>query len=447
MNRRSLLKLACAGAASSVVGLPVLRAFADAPQSRDDAFVFIHASGGWDVTLWADPRNEKQGLVAPATDEYVDVAALKHWTPMPASTGGNTFELVQRDGFALGPALGDLTDMFDRVTIFNGLAMETVSHIDGTYYSSTGRHLAGGRPLATSVDTLLASELGATDLLPLVSVEFPSTFLSRSLDARATPLRMNDVTAVGKALRRSEMFTTSADRTAVTALLANEAAELARGAYDPAPADRMRLQYEALERMLADKSVLDTFDDAKLRAAQPSFFTDAAGSRIVRSFYDDVAVSAAFAVEAIKKKICRCVSFNAKGFDTHSTDYTEAGLRLQELFDIVANMVRRFDADGMSNRVHIVVISDFCRTPQINARSGRDHYPNNSALVISPRIRAKRVYGKTNPLELLPADSVPTAGGQRKLTPPDLLATLLGSMGINPRKHMRDGEILKELLV
>ena len=32
---------------------------------------------------------------------------------------------------------------------------------------------------------------------------------------------------------------------------------------------------------------------------------------------------------------------------------------------------------------------------QINMASGRDHYPNNSALVISPRFRANFVYGST----------------------------------------------------
>ena len=51
----------------------------------------------------------------------------------------------------------------------------------------------------------------------------------------------------------------------------------------------------------------------------------------------------------------------------------------------------------------LLVVSDFCRTPQINLAGGRDHYPNNSALVISPRFRGNLVFGKSDPDQLLPA--------------------------------------------
>jgi len=430
-----------------MAGLPVVRALADAPAQKDDAFIFIHAYGGWDVTLWSDPRNAKQGIVNPASDRYVDTNGVRHWTNKPLGDGTNSFEVIQRNGFALGPGLGGLIDMFSRVTVVNGLAMETVSHPDGTYYSATGRHLAGGRPLQTSLDTILASELGATDLLPLMSINFPSTLLSPKIDARATPLRIADVTAVGRSLARSEKYTQAEDRRQLTALLANESALLAKNAYDPTPADHARLQYEALGRMLGDPSTLDTFDDAKLRTTlQPGFFVDAGGQKIERQFFDKAAVDAAFAVEAIKRRMVRCVSFGAGSFDMHGTEYQDAALKLQELFDLVATLIQRLDAEGLSNRVHIMVISEFCRTPQINAREGRDHYPNNSALVVSPRFRGGRVYGSTDHDELLPSNVVPGPNGNVQLRPSDLLATMLGAMAIEPRKYLRDGDVVKDLL-
>jgi hypothetical protein len=47
----------------------------------------------------------------------------------------------------------------------------------------------------------------------------------------------------------------------------------------------------------------------------------------------------------------------------------------------------------------------------------------------------------------LPRPSGKFADGDRALTPADLLATFVGAFGVDPRKHMRDGEVIKELLV
>ena len=91
------------------------------------------------------------------------------------------------------------------------------------------------------------------------------------------------------------------------------------------------------------------------------------------------------------------------------------------------------------------MVSDFCRTPQINLGMGRDHYPNNSALVVSPRFRPNFVFGKTDAT----APAAPArrfTDGERAIAPPDLLATFLAAFGVDPRKYMRDGEVVPELL-
>lgn len=447
MNRRSFLKILGASAAVSATGSSVMHALASDPPGSNDCFIIIHASGGWDVTTWADPRNEHQGLINAATTAAVDPTGVRHWKGKALGDGIDTFELIQKNGFALGPAFGGLIDRFDRVSLINGIAMDTVSHADGTYYSSTGRHLAGGRPLQTSIDTLLAGELGPADLLPLVSVRFPSTFLSTTLDARAMPLRMASVSQAGRSLLRADTRTYREDRDAVTTLLAHEAADLALQSYEPAPADGLRLQYDALQRMLGDRAILDTFEEAKLRGTlQPKFFVDGEGKAIVRRSHQSTALNAAFAVEAIKKNMVRCVSFSATGFDMHGTEYEDSLSFFQEFFDVIALLIDRLDAEGLSDRVHVMVVSDFCRTPQITARGGRDHYPNNSSIIISPKFKAGRVFGETDHAQLLPKNVLSTPLGPRPIRPSDVLATFLSSFGIEPRKHLRDGDVVSELL-
>ena len=102
--------------------------------------------------------------------------------------------------------------------------------------------------------------------------------------------------------------------------------------------------------------------------------------------------------------------------------------------------------DKLSDHTHILILSEFCRTPQINLAAGRDHYPNNSALVISPRFRGNFTYGASDPDQLLPDDAGTFTDGARPIAPPDVLATFLGAFDIDPRKYLRDGEVVRALL-
>ena len=73
MKRRTFLHVLGGSAAALALRKP-LWAAANSPAASDDFFIFIHAAGGWDVTLWADPRNERKGLVEPASSENTDTA-------------------------------------------------------------------------------------------------------------------------------------------------------------------------------------------------------------------------------------------------------------------------------------------------------------------------------------------------------------------------------------
>jgi uncharacterized protein (DUF1501 family) len=447
--RRAVLRAAAAGAFASVAASPLARALADTPAADAEFFVFVHASGGWDVTLWADPRNEKRGLVDPATTDNTDTGPLHRWTDAPHDGDVKSFALVRPRGsnITFGPGIGDLADLYDRLTVVNGLAMNTVSHPDGTAFSATGRHLSGSRVPASSVDTILASELGATQLFPAVSVQFPSTYAGEpGLDRRAVPLVVGQIGTISRSLARAGQYDTDADRDAVTALLSREAQVLAsRSAYTDVLTG-VSLQYEGLRRMLGS-NLQEVFTANRLRQDHPEFDYKA-------RFAGGAAVNAAFAVEALKRNVVRCVGFSMGGFDTHTNNYRFQAQVQQELFEMVGALVRSLDrtphptrtAARLSDHTHILVVSDFCRTPQINLAGGRDHYPNNSALVISPRFRGNLVFGKSDPDQVLPARARRFAGGDRAIAPPDLLATFLSAFGVAPKKYLRDGEVVPELL-
>jgi hypothetical protein len=448
MRRRSFLKVMCCAGASAVTAWPALRALAATEKSGDEFFVFIHASGGWDVTLWADPRNEKRGIVQPASTENTDAAQVRQWVDAPLEEGVKTFQLVRPSGsnIVFGPGIGDLAHLFDRITVINGIAMNTVSHPDGSALSVTGRHLVGGRAPASSVDTVMANELGREQLFPAVSVQFPSSYVGDNLDRRVVPLVVGQIGALSRSLARAQAYDQDADRDEVTALLSREARDLAARSTYTDVLGGMSLQYDALRRMLGSK-LQDVFSADGLRRAHPQF-------NYKGRFTGGASVNAAFALEAMKRNVVRCVSFAIGGFDTHGTNYRTHAVLQQEAFDLIAMLLKSLDeaahptlgGQKLSEHAHVLVVSDFCRTPQINMGGGRDHYPNNSALLISPRFRRNFVFGKSDPDQVLPMRVKKFADGERAITPPDVLATFVSAFGVEPRKYLREGEVVKELL-
>lgn len=445
LSRREFLQLASLSALSLS---PLHRALAAERAAADEFFVFIHAAGGWDVTLWADPRNERRGIVEPASTDNTDSGQLRRWVDQPLEGGARSFRILTppNSSLQLGPGIGDLFDLHDRLCLVNGLAMNTVSHPDGTAYSATGRHLQGSRVPQSSINTVFANELGLSQALPSISVNFPSSFFGDNLDRRAAPLQVERIGSISRTLARGNAYDSPEDRQAVTALLTEEAQTLASRAAYPDVLAGMGLQFGGLDRMLVG-DMQDVFNEGRLKTLHPEFNYKA-------RFHGGTCVNAAFAIEAMKRNLVRCVSFAAGGFDTHTNNYRFQGQVQQELFDLVAQLVRALDVTPhptragtkLAERTHILVFSDFCRTPQINIGGGRDHYPNNSALVISPRFRGGFCFGKSDLEQLLPAQAKRFADGERPIAPPDLLATFLSAFAIEPRRYLRDGEVVSELL-
>lgn len=454
-SRRKFLKVLAGGATAAAAAQFPMEALADPPAGANEFFLFIHAAGAWDMMLGLDPRNEARGIIEPPNTDVTDLASLTRFRARVLDGDTNTFEPVRPSGsnISFGPAIGMLADHYDRLTVLRGVATNTVSHPDGTVFASTGRHLAGGRSPESSIDTILASEFGVDTLFPAISMNFPSWFVGSAVDRRAMPLRTGSVETVGRTLARSELYTYAADRDAVTAMLTTEARELAARQQFPDVFNGMGLQYESLRRMISS-NLRTVFDGASLTTSYPTLVPTTATDRY--RFFQTGAVNTAFAVEAFKRNIVRCLSFSVGSFDTHSTNYRTQGQLQQELFNILARLIQVLEApesrhptlagERLIDHTHIIVVSEFCRTPQINLNGGRDHYPSGATLVISPRFRGNFTYGSSDAEQLLPEPVRMFTDGRRAIAPPDILATFLSAFGVNPRRYMRDGEVVSELL-
>ncbi|MDP3275016.1 MAG: DUF1501 domain-containing protein [Deltaproteobacteria bacterium] len=466
-TRRRFLEVLGAGSVAAATSSPLLNALAQGmPSTSTEFFLFIHAQGGWDITVSLDPRNARNDIVMPASTDSIDPSGLMYWTDGPVRDGLTSFSMVRPAGcnIPFGPAIGLMAESrrFERMCVINGIAMNTVSHPDGVAFSTTGRHLAGGRAAAPSVDTVLASVFGTRQLFPTVSVRFPSQFVGPGLDPKALPLRVDNIASVSRSLTRSDRYVDAATRTAVNTALATEAHEIAARSYFPAAYASLEQQLGALERIHSDARLSSLFSLPALRAnpAYAQLFTPQRvgpmGPTPVTSpytFESNNLYNAAFAVESFKLNLSRCVSFSTTSFDTHFANYEDHPQHQQELFNMLAGIIDALSAADhptlagrkLIDHTHIMVLSDFCRTPQINVAGGRDHYPNNSAVIISPKFRGNRVTGSSDPGQLLPNATRTFADGMRAITPADVLATFLSAFDIDPRRYMRDGDVMMDI--
>jgi hypothetical protein len=119
-------------------------------------------------------------------------------------------------------------------------------------------------------------------------------------------------------------------------------------------------------------------------------------------------------------------------WDTHKDNF-EGHKKLSGLADAgVATLIADLKTQGMLDKTLVICMGEFGRTPQINPRTGRDHYPQAFSVALAGGgIKGGRVIGAT--------DATGTEVKQRPVTIPDLFCTFYKSLGINPRKELMSG--------
>ncbi len=145
----------------------------------------------------------------------------------------------------------------------------------------------------------------------------------------------------------------------------------------------------------------------------------------------------------------RFVSLTYGGWDHHDNIRNGVANQMPAFDRAFAALIRDLEGRGMLSSTLVLVTTEFGRTPKINDRGGRDHYPKVfSILMAGGGIKQGYVHGGTDPTGTEP-DSDP-------LTVPDYAATIYHLLGIDwektllagtrPVKIVKDGEISRGLL-
>ncbi len=116
---------------------------------------------------------------------------------------------------------------------------------------------------------------------------------------------------------------------------------------------------------------------------------------------------------------------NVLGWDTHAQNF-DAMKRLGGVLDAGwATLMTDLRSRGLLDSTLIVWMGEFGRTPKINENAGRDHYPNAwSTVLAGGGIKGGQAIGDTG------ADGAEIK--DRPVSVPDLLATVIKALGLDP---------------
>jgi len=117
------------------------------------------------------------------------------------------------------------------------------------------------------------------------------------------------------------------------------------------------------------------------------------------------------------------------GWDNHTEVFKSVGKLAAEVdqgLDALSNDLRQ---RGLLERNLVVVMGEFGRTPKVNPRAGRDHWPKTfSVLLAGAGIRGGRVIGKTT------ADGMDVAA--EPVSVEDLFQTMCRAIGLDPTTEL-----------
>jgi uncharacterized protein (DUF1501 family) len=147
----------------------------------------------------------------------------------------------------------------------------------------------------------------------------------------------------------------------------------------------------------------------------------------------------------------RFTSVSLGGWDTHSDNFNALKNRNLPTLDAgLSGLFTALAAKGLLESTAVFVTGEFGRTPKVNARGGRDHYPRAMfCLLAGGGMKGGQVVGESDAKGEGPKD--------RAITPDDVAATFYRALGIDAHKEyntptgrpvmiVRNGNPLKELV-
>jgi len=404
-----------------------------------------YSASGWLPELAAklatDPNRRRQCVLlwmngGPSQTDTFDMK--------PGHKNGGEFSEIDTAvaGMRMSEHLPGLAAHTDKLAIVRGLSTKEGDHGRGTFLMRTGYQPAG--PLRyPAIGASLSKELGSgSDGMPnYISISPYRNFNQAAyspgfLGPRYAPLTVGATDTPGNAPNDEAYARLTVD-------------DLVSGSDSDALDDRLKLwrtlQDDFLERKRSVASVIA--HDTVYRRAVNLMHSDSAHAFDLTQEPDPVREAygrGRFGQGCLmaRRLLERGVSFvevslgriggGTVGWDTHTANFP-AVQRLSEELDAGWSMLMSDLSDrGMLETTTILWMGEFGRTPQINGRAGRDHFPAAWTCVFAGGgIAGGQVFGQTSD------DGMQVVDG--KATAPDVIATLCEALGVSSETQNESG--------
>jgi hypothetical protein len=411
------------------------------------AGVTASSASGWFEAMAADvapnPQRKRACILLWMTGgpSQMDTFDLK-----PGHANGGPYKEIQTSapGLKIGEHLPKLAAHGDRLAVIRSMATKEADHGRATYLLRTG-YVPQGPIQYPPLGALVSREIGDPNAaLPnFVSVApfrgfNPAAFGAGFLGPQFAPLIVGENNLgrggpggpVDQALKVQDLeVPASVERAHADSrlnLLQEMDQEFAARRPGVAPASHRSAYERAVRLMKSDAAKAFQLDE------EPGALRDAYGRnifgqgcllarRLVERGVPFVEVTLANAGQGVF------------GWDTHNQNFDNVKKLCEVLDPAWATLMTDLKQRGLLDTTLIIWMGEFGRTPKINPQNGRDHWPNSWTTVLAGGgIKGGQAYGKTS------------AGGdaveENPVNVPNLLATAVKALGINPSKQNNSAE-------
>jgi uncharacterized protein (DUF1501 family) len=370
------------------------------------------------------------------------VSQLESWDPKPRTDTGGPFRAIPTSvpGIHISELLPHTARQMHRLALVRGINIRENDHGKGRYFMETGRRQepAMEYPVLGSV---IAKQIGAAEaVLPgyihITPREGGSGFNNK--DAAFLGPKYASIT-LGDGKPPENLF-----RPASLAETADKQRNTIR--------EHLNDRFAARRRSAETEAYTESYDQAVQLMRQKSVFDIGKEPRQSLERYGDHEFGRHCLLgRRLLENGATFVKVTHSNYDTHHENFDFHIEQLGEFDRTFATLVDDLHQTGLLQSTLIVVMSEFGRTPKINARDGRDHWGTAWSVALGGcGIHGGAVVGKTN--------ANGTAVIDREVHGGHLFHTYFRALGLDPKRNYYiekrpipmadpDASAIKEILV
>jgi hypothetical protein len=422
ISRRDFFRVgALAGLGLSLPRFLELNAAGAVASARAKAAIYVRLSGG---------------------PSHLDTFDMK--PKAPDSHRGEFKEIATNvPGIRISEHLPKLAQCADKYSILRGVSHTLAAHDLGSIYL-----LTGNRPIASlrypTYGAVVARELEApAHLPPFVAIPNQANYPTGFMGPEFGPFETGQAPTAGKTMEVRGL----ALRNGVTLADVDRRQNLVQR-YDNAFGD-----FAKQDKLLAgmDEFGQKAYQMMRSEKSREAFDLSKEPESVTRMFGQDQFSQSCLLATRLVQSGVRFVTVTLGGWDTHQNNWTTLKDKLCPQLDAgLSGLFLALAAKGLLDSTSVFVSGEFGRTPKINQRGGRDHYPRAMfCLMAGGGLKGGQVIGESDAKGEGPKDT--------PITPDDVAATFYHTLGIDHTKEyhtpsgrpvmiVRYGKVIRDLL-